>query len=340
MKQTSKKATKQARKEVVEQARPQTMHAAALDRFGGPEVITLHTLPVPELDPDEILMRVESAGVGVWDPFEREGGFAEMSDTRPKFPYVLGSDGAGTVVALGDAVHGFREGDRVYAFTLGNPKGGAYAEYVAVKADDASLIPANLTTEQAGAMPWCAMTALRGLDDTLGLQPDETLLVFGASGGIGHLAVQLAKRMGARVFAVASGDDGVALVEQLGADAVLEGHRDDIAAAARDFAPEGLDAALLTTGGAAAELALTALHEGGRVAYPNGVEPEPQGRPGLIIRSYDGLPDPQAIEKLNRLIVSGPFVVHIAQTFPLDQAAEAHRTLDTHYVGKLALRPH
>jgi NADPH2:quinone reductase len=340
MRQTSKKATKQARKEVVQQARPQTMRAAAIDRFGGPEVITLHTLPVPEIDPDEILIRVESAGVGVWDPYEREGGFAEMSGTEPKFPYILGSDAAGTVVALGDAVRGFREGDRVYAFTLGSPKGGAYAEYVAVKTNDASLIPGNLPIEQAGAMPVDAMTALRGLDDTLGLSEGDSLLVFGASGGIGHLAVQLAKRMGARVFAVASGDDGVALVRQLGADAVVEGHHEDVVAAAREFAPDGLDAALLTAGGEAAEQALTALHDGGRVAYPNGVEPEPQGRPGLIIRSYDGMPDPPAIEKLNRLIESGPFTVHIAQTFPLDRAAEAHRALDTHYLGKLALRPH
>jgi NADPH:quinone reductase-like Zn-dependent oxidoreductase len=263
-----------------------------------------------------------------------------MFGTEPRFPYILGSDAAGTVVERGDAVRGFREGDRVYAFTLGSPKGGAYAEYVAVKTEDASPIPPNVPTDQAGAMPVDAMTALRGLEDTLGLREGESLLIFGASGGIGHLAVQLAQRMGARVFAVASGDDGVALARSLGADAVVDGHRDDIAAAAREFAPEGLDAALLTAGGDAAEQALTALREGGRVAYPNGVEPEPQGRPGLIIRSYDGMPDPPAIEKLNRLIESGPFTVHIAQTFPLDQAAEAHRMLDTHYLGKLALRPH
>ncbi len=340
MKQASKRAVKQTRKEIVQEARPQTMRAAALDRFGGPEVITLHTLPVPEIDPDEILIRVESAGVGVWDPFEREGGFARVTGTEPKFPYILGSDAAGTVLERGDTVRGFRAGDRVYAFTLGNPKGGSYAEYLAVKTDNASPIPANVPTDQAGAMPWDALTGLQGLDDTLGLSEGESLLIFGASGGIGHLAVQLAKRMGARVFAVASGDDGVELVKSLGADAVVNGHRDDVAAAAREFAPEGLDAALLTAGGEAADQALTALHEGGRVAYPNGVEPEPQERPGLVIRSYDGMPDPEAIEKLNRLIESGPFTVHLAQVFPLDRAADAHRALDTHYVGKLALRPH
>jgi len=339
MKQTQEQVARQTRREAVRWARPKTMRAAAIDRFGGPDEITLHTLPVPEIGPDEVLIRVELAGVGVWDPFEREGGFAQMSGTEPQFPYVLGSDSAGTVVAVGERVRRFREGDRAYAFTLGNPKGGSYAEYIAVKTDDASLIPGNVPTEQAGAMPVDAMTALRGLDDTLHLHEGESLLIFGASGGIGHLAVQLAKRMGVRVFAAASGEDGVALVERLGADAVVDGHKDDIAAAAREFARDGLDAALLTAGGEAAEKALTALREGGRVAYPNGVEPEPQARSGLSVQGYDGMPDSQAIEKLNRLIESGPFTVHIARTFPLDRAADAHRALDTHYLGKLALRP-
>jgi NADPH:quinone reductase-like Zn-dependent oxidoreductase len=335
----SKTRIKTAQPAATKQTKQKTMRAAALDGFGGPEMITLHTLPVPEIGPDEVLIHVESAGVGVWDPYEREGGFAGMSGTEPEFPYVLGSDGAGTVAAVGEDVRRFREGDRVYAFGLANPKGGFYAEYTAVKEDNVSLIRENLPTDQAGAMPWDAMTALRGLKDTLALQPGESLLIFGASGGIGHLAVQLAQRMGARVFAVASGDDGVALAKRLGADAVVDGHRDDIVTAARAFAPEGLDAALLTAGGEAAEQALTTLREGGRIAYPNGVEPEPQARSNVIIRSYDGTPDPQAIEKLNRLIESGPFEVHITRTFPLDQAAEAHRALDTHYLGKLALRP-
>ena len=317
-----------------------TMRAAAIDRFGGIETIKLQTLPIPDVEPDEILIRVAAAGVGVWDPFEREGGFAKLFNIEPKFPYVLGSDGAGTVAAVGEQVSRFKEGDRVYAFSLASPKGGFYAEYTAVKASDASLIPENLTTEQAGALPVDAMTALRGMDDTLGLGRGESLMIFGASGGIGHLAVQLAKRMGARVFAVASGDDGVTLVRRLEADAVVDGHKDDIAAAARKFAPGGLDAALLTAGGEAAHKALTALREGGRVAYPNGVEPEPQARAGLSIRSYDGRPDPQAIEKLNRLIESGPFEVHIARTFPLERAADAHRALEIHYLGKLALRLH
>ena len=326
------------------QATQSTMKAIALDRFGGLGTMKLQMVPVPEVGPNEVLIHVEWAGVGKWDPFEREGGFAREFGIEAKFPYVLGSDGAGTIAAVGDRVKELKPGDRVYAFSFLNPKGGFYAEYAAVKADDVSRIPGELTTQQAGAMPVDAMTALRGLDDTLAVKSVESVMIFGASGGIGHLAVQLAKRMGARVFAVASGSDGVALVKRLSADTVVDGRKDDIAAAVRQFAPNGLDAALITAGGPAADAALTAMRAGGRVAYPNGVEPRPKPPFGIDTNSYDGMPDPQAIEKLNRLIESsgpsrtGPFEVHVARSFPLDQAAEAHRVLDDHYLGKLVLQ--
>jgi NADPH:quinone reductase-like Zn-dependent oxidoreductase len=313
------------------------MQAAAIDEFGG--AITPHTIPVPPIEPDELLIRIESAGVGAWDPFEREGGFAEMMGTKPRFPYVLGSDGAGTIIAAGKKTSRFKEGDKVYALALANPKGGFYAQYIAVKADKVSPVPGELSIEQAGAMPYDAITALVGLDATLGLKRGESVLIFGASGGIGHLAVQLAKRLGARVFAVASGEDGVKLVRQLGADVVVDGRNQDVVAAARKFAPDGLDAALLTAGGKAADHALTAIRDGGRVAYPSGVEPEPRAIPGVTIKRYDGNPTPETIQRLNHLIESGPFQVHIARTFALDQAADAHRELDKHYLGKLALKP-
>jgi NADPH:quinone reductase len=328
----------------MKQTTQSTMKAIALDRFGGLETMKLQMLPVPEVGPDEVLIDVEWAGVGKWDPFEREGGFARVFGIEPKFPYVLGSDGAGTVAAVGDRVKGFKPGDRVYAFGLVNPKGGFYAEYAAVKADDVSHIPGQLTGRQAGALPVDAMTAVRGLDDTLALKPAESIMIFGASGGIGHLALQFANRMGARVFAVASGSDGVALVKRLGVDAVIDGRKDDIAAAARQFAPNGFDAALMTAGGPAADKVLTVMRAGGRVAYPNGVEPIPNPPFGIEAKSYDGMPDPQAIEKLNRLIESsGPsgtasFEVHVGRSFPLEQAAEAHRALDEHYLGKLVLQ--
>jgi NADPH:quinone reductase-like Zn-dependent oxidoreductase len=294
---------------------------------------------VPETGPEEILIRVESAGVGVWDPFEREGGFAEMLGIEPTFPYVLGSDGAGAVVAVGDNVDRFNPGDRVYACSLANPKGGFYAEYAAVTAANAAHIPEPLSTEEAGTAMVDGLTALNGLDDVIGLKEGETLLVFGASGGVGHLAVQLAKRMGARVFAVASGQDGVELVRRLGADEAVNGRRDDVLVAAKRFSPDGLDAALLAAGGDVAEHSLEAVRDHGRVAYPNGVHPEPEGRTSLNVHGYDGRPRPDAIEQLNRLINAGPFTVHVSRTFNLDQAAEAQEALGGHFLGKLALIP-
>jgi NADPH:quinone reductase-like Zn-dependent oxidoreductase len=252
---------------------------------------------------------------------------------------VLGSDGAGTVEAVGDGVQSLKKGDRVYGIALMNPKGGFYAQYIVLKETNLSRIPAKakLTIQQAGAMPVDAITALTGLDATLGLKANESILILGASGGIGHMAVQLAKRMGARVLAVASGEDGVAFVRGLGADKVVDGHKDDIQAAAREFAQKGLDAVLLTTGGAAAEKALSTLREGGRAAYVNGVQPIPKERPGIKIQSFNGEYNPPPFEKLNRLIEAGPFEVRVARTFTLDQAVEAQRALDDHYLGKLAL---
>jgi NADPH:quinone reductase len=310
---------------------PEKMKAAAIDRFGGPEVIRTQTLPVPRPGADQVLIELDSAGIGAWDPAAREGEF-ELG--QPGFPLVIGNDGAGTVVAVGAEVERFRPGDRVYAYAM---EGGFYAEYVAVNQEEVAPIPPGLSAEQAGALGADGITALIGLEDELELQPGEKLMVFGASGGIGHIAVQLAKRMGAEVLAVASGADGVALVRRLGADAAIDGHREDPAEAARQFAPQGLDAALVLVDGEGLANALGAVKTGGRVAYPHGVEPEPQAE-HVELLGYDGAPSRQAFERLNRLIGSGPFHIELGRVYPLDDAARAHRELDQHHLGKLALR--
>jgi NADPH:quinone reductase-like Zn-dependent oxidoreductase len=311
---------------------PETMKAAAIDRFGGPEVLRTQSLPVPIPGDDEILIQLDTAGIGVWDPYVREG---ELVEDEPRFPQVIGNDGAGTVVAAGPDVTRFSVGDRVYAFTM---RGGFYAEYVAVRQDEAAAIPAALDTSEAGALGADGITALRGLDDQLGIQEGDTLMIFGASGGIGHIAVQLAKRMGARVLAVASGPDGVQLVQRLGADAACDGHSDDIAKAARDFAPEGLDAALVLAGSDKANEALACVRPGGGIAYPNGVEPAPEDRDQAKVIPYDGIPSAEAFERLNRIIGTSPFHVELGHIYRLEEAGSAHRELGKHHLGKLALK--
>jgi NADPH:quinone reductase-like Zn-dependent oxidoreductase len=313
------------------------MRAVAIDEFGGIEKMKPRELPVPEVATDEILIRVDTAGVGVWDPFEREGGFAKEYGMQPDFPHVLGSDGAGTVEDVGDDVRGLKRGDHVYAISFLSPKGGFYAEYTAVKATNAAMIPAALSTRDAGVLAIDGVTALDGLDRALQLKAEESILILGASGGVGHLAVQLAKRTNARVLAVASGRDGVEFVKHLGADKVIDGHREDILKAAREFAPEGLDAALLMAGGKAAAQAITALRKGGRAALPNGVPDVAQTRDDVKIVRYNGEPNPKTFARLNELIDRGPFEVHIARTFKLEDAAAAQQALYEHYLGKLAL---
>jgi NADPH:quinone reductase-like Zn-dependent oxidoreductase len=311
---------------------PDTMKAAAIDRFGGPEVIHTRSLPVPKPGTYEVLIQLDTAGIGVWDPFAREG---EIPMGGRHFPRVIGNDGAGTVVAVGDRVTRFRVGERVYGYSM---DGGFYAEYVAVNEENVAPIPPGLDPEEAGALGADGVTALRGLDDELQLRAGQKVMIFGASGGIGHIAVQLAKRIGARVLAVASGADGVDLVLRLGADAAIDGHREDAAEAALAFAPGGLDAALVLTSGKGLQPALRVVKPGGRVAYPNGVEPEPRVPDGIESHAYDGTPGPEVFDRLNRLIGSERFHVELGRVYRLEDAEIAHREIERHHLGKLAFR--
>ncbi len=315
---------------------PSMMRAAALDRFGGPGELTLHELPVPELDSDEVLIAVDVAGVGSWDAEMRGGWWPEG---RPRFPLVLGSDGAGTVAAPGSRVRRFKLRERVYAYAFASKTGGFYAEYVAVPASHVAPVPRGLDLLQAGALAATGLTALQGIDDRLRVKRGEDVIVLGASGGVGTLAVQFAKRAGARVLAIASGRDGVGLVRALGADEAVDGRRADIEAAANRFAPEGADALLALAGGKPCERCLDALRPGGRAAYPNGVEPEPRKRRDVSLVSYDATPGVREFQRLNRAVEEAQLEVPIAAEYSLDRASRAHERLERgHVPGRIVLR--
>ncbi|MGP8034236.1 MAG: NADP-dependent oxidoreductase [Steroidobacteraceae bacterium] len=315
---------------------PQTMAAAAIDRKGGPEVLTLHQLPVPKPKADEVLIALDTAGVGPWDIDVRERLEYWKSQS---FPVVLGVDGAGTIAAVGSAVHGFKLGDAVYAYVWNNAQGGFYAEYVAVPASAVGHVPAGMSLKVAGTMPVSALTALQGIDDALHIKSGETLIIHGASGAVGSLAVQFVRLRGARVLATASGEDGVSFVERLGATAAVDGRHGDIAAAAHAFAPGGVDAVLALAGGAALETCIDALKPGGRVAFPSGVRPEPQARAGLALVKYDALTGADEYARLNAAIVAAKLEVPIAAEYPLSDAAKAQQALAAgHVLGKIVLR--
>jgi NADPH:quinone reductase-like Zn-dependent oxidoreductase len=315
---------------------PKIMRAAAIDRFGGPEVLTVHELPVPEIDANEVLIALHTAGVGPWDAEIRGGWYP---GGHPHFPLVLGTDGAGTVAAVGSRIRRFKVNDRVYSYSWNNPKGGFYAEYGAVVAEKVGHVPEVLDLEQAGAIPTTGLTALQGIDDALHLKKGETVVVHGASGGVGTLAVQFAKLRGTRVFATASGEDGVALVIRLGAHIAVDGRNEDITAAALAFAPDGVDAVLGLAGGDALERCLDALRPSGRCAYPNGVEPEPKQRRNINIISYDAVSGVREFERLSRAVEDANLKVVIAGAYPLADAAKAHERIEAgHVLGKIVLR--
>jgi NADPH:quinone reductase-like Zn-dependent oxidoreductase len=309
---------------------PESMKAVQINRFGGPEVLELRTMPVPKPEADEVVIRLESAGIGAWDPWVREG--THPAGVSGGFPQVLGNDGAGTVVAVGETAQRFSPGDRVYAFA---DEGGCYAEYVAIKEEGVAPVPSVITPREAGALAADGVTALQGLDDQLKVRAGDTLMIFGASGGMGHIAVQIAKRMGARVLAVASGPDGVELVRRLGADVAVDGHRDDVGQAARIFAPDGLDAALVLVNGEGLSAGLAGMKAGGRVACPNGIEPRPEVGNGIKLLSYSGTPVRETLERLNRVIGDEPFHVELGRTYRLEDAATAHTHVYDHHLGKL-----
>jgi NADPH2:quinone reductase len=313
---------------------PTTMLAAAIDRLGGLEVLTLHTLPVPVVEASEVLIALHTSGVGSWDAWMREHG---LDSGATRFPFVPGTDGAGVVVAMGRRVRRFEAGDRVYAYNYDTA--GFYAQYVAVPAFKVGRVPPLFNLKSAGAVPTVGLTALQGIDDVLQVKKGESVIIHGAGGGVGHLAVQFAKRRGARVLATASGKDGLAFVRRLGADAAVDARQGDVVEAAARFAPGGVDALLALASGEVLERCIDALRPKGRLAYPNGVEPVPVKRPGMQFTAYDAIAGVRQFDRLGRAIQASKLKVHIAAAYPLAEAARAHERIAAgHVLGKVVLR--
>lgn len=304
------------------------MLAATIDRRG---VVSIREIPVPSVGRREVRIAVDTAGVGSWDSAMRPEGSNRF--------LVPGSDGAGVVAAIGTRVRRFRPGDRVYSYSYQNRKGGFHAQQVVVDAKKAARVPRRLDLKSAGAIATTGLTALQGVDDALRLRKGENVIIHGASGGVGSLALQFAKSRGARVLATASGRDGLALVRRLGADAAVDGKRENLLAAARRFAPNGVDAVLAFAGGKSLARCLDALKKrGGRFAYPNGVEPPPRKRRGVKTTAYDGMTGVREFERLNRAVAAARLKVPIAKTYSLSRAAAAYELVKGHVLGKIVLR--
>jgi NADPH:quinone reductase-like Zn-dependent oxidoreductase len=323
---------------------PTTMKAAAVDRFGPPSALTLHEIPVPTPGPDgyaapqEVLIAINTAGVGSWDTSIRDGSWRKPGRTR--FPLVPGVDGPAVIVAKGARVRHIHIGDRVYAYEFGNRQGGFYAEFAAARAAHVSHVPRGLDLRDAGAVATTGLPALQGID-ALALRPGQTVLIFGAPGAVGTMAVQFAVQRGAHVIATASGAAAARLVRQLGAHRVIDARRAASLEQLRTFAPAGLDGVLALAGGEELERCLDFMRPTGRVVHPNGIDPLPKKRPTFHVRAFDAVANPREFDKLRRHLGNHRIRVPIAASYPLGKAAQAHRRLDReHTLGRMILRVH
>jgi NADPH2:quinone reductase len=195
------------------------MKALVIEQFGNPNTFKEANLPIPEILPHHVLIRVAATSVNPVDCKIRQG---IVGDIAPDFPAVLHGDVAGTIAAVGAGVDRFNIGDEVYACAGGvKGLGGALAEYMLADAHLVAHKPESLTMAEAAALPLVSITAWEGLIDRAKVQPGQKVLVYGATGGVGHIGVQLAKWAGATVYALVSNDEKAAIAHRLGADITI-----------------------------------------------------------------------------------------------------------------------
>jgi NADPH2:quinone reductase len=308
---------------------PKLMKAAVVDSPGPSNVLHITDVPLPSLPEDHVIIALEYAGVGSWDAEQRAGSFGKIKPGT-----ILGSDGSGTIAAVGSDVGGFSAGDRVYAYSYNNSVGGFYAEYVSVPAERVGMVPTHMKMAIAGGMPCVALTAQAGLE-VLKVKKDQTLLVFGASGGVGSLAVWLGNEKGATVVGTAR-PDAQEYVRSLGAAHAIDANSTGPQAVIKRVAQAGFDVCLVTTSGDKLSDFLKHLKDKAPLAYPNGVEPKPSlhGHPAL---AFDGEMSRAAIDRLNAAIGSRTIPLR-TQAFPLSAVVEAHKGIEQgHVVGKIVL---
>jgi NADPH2:quinone reductase len=309
---------------------PKIMKAAVIDKAGPPSAIHIATVPVPRLTRGHVIIALDYASVGSWDAAIRSGAWGPV-----KRGTILGADGSGRIAAVASDVKRLRVGERVYSYSFGQ-RLGFHAEYVSVPADRVERVPTHLNQQVAGAMPCVAVTAHSGLR-ALKTKRGKTVLVFGASGGVGSLAVWLgARSIGAKIVGTAR-PDAHAYLRRLGAVHAIDPHSSRREAEIKRFAPNGFDAILATSNGKDFPAFASHLRAHAPIAYPNGVEPELRidGHPS---RPFDGDMSLKNLQLLNRAIGKRAMPLRV-EVFPLDKVVDAHRRFEEgHVVGKIVLR--
>ncbi len=322
------------------------MKAILFEKIGGPEVMKIAEVPKPEVKPGMVLIKIRAAGINFADTLFRQGQYV----MQPKFPDTPGFEGAGVIEAVGDGVTNLKPGQRVAA--MGSKM---YAEYALAPAAQVIAIPESMSFEDGAAFPIQVLTAWHMIHTAHKTERGQTVLVHSAAGGVGVVAIQIAKAAGARVIGTVSSDEKITLVKQHGADEVVNYVTHDFAAEAnRITGGRGVDLILDAVGATTMDKGLTCLAPFGHlILYGRaGGPPEPLNVfrlfeksikvSGFVLNTVMTVPDAmrRGIEESLRLIADKKVKIVVGKSFPLAQAVEAHRFMESRQsTGKLVLIP-
>lgn len=321
------------------------MRAMALDQFGGPEVLHMVQLPVPQPGPGEVLIRTAFAGVNPADWKAREGWLSLYFAYQ--FPFVLGFDVSGIVAAVGASVTGLGVGDRVVAASnQGMGRNGSYADFTIADATRTVPLPDSISLLTAAAVPTAGMTAWLAVFDIGQARAGQKILVNGGAGGTGSFAVQFARMAGAQVAATSSPGNADYL-RALGADCVIDYRNQDVTRAVLDWAPDGVDLVVDTVGQGALPQAVALTRPGGIVA-PIGTlhaDEPPHDEVLALQKQVSIIPTTSTFDDQGRqlraiveALSNGQVRAPDITTLPLAEAAEAHRRIQAGHVrGKIVL---
>lgn len=307
------------------------MRAITQRTFGDADVLEVAEVPRPEPIPSEVLVRVHASGVNQVDGIIRAGVFPLIGQP----PFILGWDVSGVVEEVVPGTSRFAPGDEVFGMPFFPRPASAYAEYIAAPSRQLARKPANIDHAQAAALPLAGLTAWQSLVDIADVQAGQRVLIHGGAGGVGHLAVQIAKARGAYVVATASAGKHD-FVRDIGADEVIDYQAVDFATAVGD-----LDVVLEVIGGDYAERSVQVLRPGGLlVTAIERTDAELAAKVEAADRRFAGVsvePDHVGLEALAELVESGRLRPHVSARVPMEEASRAHELLDTHLTGKVVL---
>ena len=300
--------------------------------FGGPEVLEASDAPAPVPGPAEVVVTTTAVGVNPVDAAVRAGHVRLLGDP----PFTLGWDVAGTVIAIGPGVTELAIGERVYGMPAFPSQAAAYAEQVRAQVSELTRIPDGMDDRQAAALPLVGLTAYQALVEVGQVRAGQRVLVQAAGGGFGHVAVQLARALGARVVATAS-PSKIDFVAGLGAEEIVDYTVSDYTTI------EPVDLALDPLGGADTARTLRTVRRGGMLAllvgtFDDSIRAAAADR-GVRLARISVVPNAASLAAITELAATGRLVPHVSATFPLDEVGVAHRRLETGVQGKVVLLP-